>query len=249
MKLIRLCLCIIISVFLVSCAKHKSPAAITGIEVFGDRVTGIVMNYASNPSDTYSFIYDSQSRLQSFSGNSGDQTSYTYSAAGKMIHVDTSFGSSTNAYYSPDGKKIRTEDYYQYSSYASDFTYDASGRKASQINYSMNMSTGLYEITVTYTYQYDAGGRLIRKDETDTYGSGSDYYNIYTYNSSGKLSEKQEYSTASGALNRVVYTYSADGRIKQFDFYNSAGSWQGDMVFTYGAGSGNFFEIFDSIME
>jgi hypothetical protein len=246
----RKLLLIIPLIFLVSCTKHKSPAAVT--ELPQDNVNRVVKLTRSSSGNIYGFTlqYDPNGLIistDSFDqyGPTGTHTVYTYNALGKIIREDFTHTNGMNDTYviytyDANGKKVRS-DYYGTnglinSSYHWD--YDAGGKL---IEYSSVV--GASE-EYRYDYTYDQNGRIARSDFTSV-SDPSEYY-LFSYGTDGKLKVKTEFFASSNTLNlTVVYSYNSSGALVMESGTDGSGQPNSTIQFECTEGSSNFSDLYD----
>ena len=171
--------------------------------------------YGSNRSIKLTFDKSGRKIREVSDGDYADDKydyTYSYDSNGNVIKTEGSqnMGGKFTAVRVYSGNLFRKSEYKdEYSSGATEFTYDENGRVTGSVYNGVDSIDGqAFDVKSTETFKYDSKGRLIYETISD---EGSGYFSevSYTYNSKGFLTKK--YINSSGSETVFTYKYNKAG--------------------------------------
>lgn len=142
-------------------------------------------------------------------GNDVTQTDFTYDEQGNRLTELTWFGNSNGEYIV--------------------YTYDDRNNLLQKAVYTITdrdrpeETATLYEVKDTYTYIYDADGRILKQEHTD--GDGYVTKAEYTYDAAGRLlTHKNAYDN--DTWDSITNTYHDNGNVKSTEKIQTDGTWK-----------------------
>ena len=142
-------------------------------------------------------------------GNDVTETDFTYDEQGNRLTELTWFGNSNGEYIV--------------------YTYDDHNNLLQKAVYTITdrdrpeATATLYEVKDTYTYVYDADGRILQQEHT--IGDGYVTKTEYTYDAAGRLlTHKNTYNN--DTWDNITHTYHDNGNVKSTEKINADGTWE-----------------------